>query len=241
MNPGFWHSNFYPTDFWHENFWPDFGGLTTTAVHIFSTSNITPDHISDSGNNVLMAGDLEVQGSTWSTHVNLPNNGQLVMGDLENESFIGWINSSNQLNIGSIGDVEIAPDENILLHPVLTTQIGGAANYLNVDSDGLLTFIGTSAINGLFIQTTRVTSGPYIPLRTDDDIFVDTDGGAITVNLPAGIDGKKYTIKNVGTAGNIVTLHPNGGDLLFGLNEDYIILDRGDDEQITFETTEGWG
>jgi hypothetical protein len=55
------------------------------------------------------------------------------------------------------------------------------------------------------------------------------------------VDGRTYTIKNVGTSGNTVTLSPDGTDLLFGENSDYIILDRGDDEQITYETTEGWG
>jgi hypothetical protein len=184
MNPGFWHANFYPTNFWHENFWQDFGGLTTTAVHIFSTANLDVNHISDSGNNVLFAGQTEAQGGGF---------------------------------------------------------FGGATNYWEVDANGIQTFSGTSAIHGLKVNTVRVTSTPYVPLITDDEIFVDTDGGAITINLPAGVEGKKYTIKNVGTAGNIVTVNPNGVELLIGENSGYVILDRGDDEQITYEPTEGWG
>ena len=78
-----------------------------------------------------------------------------------------------------------------------------------------------------------------IPLITDDDIFVDTDGGAITVNLPAGVDGKRYRIINVGTSGNAVTLSPNGAELLTGENSSFTLLDK-DVMILTYETTEGW-
>jgi hypothetical protein len=92
------------------------------------------------------------------------------------------------------------------------------------------------------VNTTGIQVGdsPYTVLDSDHEIFCDTDGGAITVNLPAGVDGTKYIIHNVGTTGNVVTLTPDGSDLLFGENSNYTILDRGDDEQITYETTEGW-
>ena len=96
---------------------------------------------------------------------------------------------------------------------------------------------------GMIVNTTRITDAesPYTVLASDHHIFCDTDGGDITVNLPVGIDGTNYIIYNTGSSGNILTMSPNGAELLLGLNEDYIILDRGDDEQITFETTEGWG
>lgn len=35
----------------------------TTAINIFSTAAVSPAIVSDSGNNVLIAGDIEVQGS----------------------------------------------------------------------------------------------------------------------------------------------------------------------------------
>lgn len=40
-------------------------GLQTTDLHIFSTSVVEPNHVSDSGNNVLIKGDTEVQGASW--------------------------------------------------------------------------------------------------------------------------------------------------------------------------------
>ncbi|KKN70109.1 hypothetical protein LCGC14_0434340 [marine sediment metagenome] len=40
-------------------------GVTTTAIHILSTGNVSPNHVPDSGNNLLIADALEVQGGGW--------------------------------------------------------------------------------------------------------------------------------------------------------------------------------
>lgn len=156
--------------------------LQTANLHIFSEMAVEPNHVSDSGSNVLHAGDIEVQGDGY---------------------------------------------------------FGGSANYSKIDSAGIQTFSGSSAINGLFIQTTRITSSPYTALRTDDDIFVDTDGGAITINLLAGIDGKKYRIINTGSSGNDVTVAPNGAELLTGANASRTLSDSSV-IILTYEPTEGW-
>jgi len=39
--------------------------IQTDLLHIISTSTVEPEHVSDSGDNVLIAGDLEVQGGTY--------------------------------------------------------------------------------------------------------------------------------------------------------------------------------
>jgi len=97
----------------------------------------------------------------------------------------------------------------------------------------------TVKATGYIVETSRVTSSPYAVLATDDNIFVDTDGGAITVNLPAGIDGKQYRIINVGTSGNDVTLAPDGAELLNGTNANISIFD-GEKLIFVYEDTEGW-
>jgi len=157
-------------------------GLGTVNLHIFSTTIVEPGHISDSGNNVLVAGQTEAQGGGF---------------------------------------------------------LGGATNYIEVDSGGIQTFSGDAAINGLIVNTTRITSSPYTALSTDDDIFVDTDGGAITINLPAGIAGKRYRIINAGSAGNDVTVAPNGAELLTGVNASRTLSDSSV-IILTYEPTEGW-
>jgi len=70
-------------------------------------------------------------------------------------------------------------------------------------------------------------------------IFCDTDGGPITVTLPAGADGREYRIINTGSSGNNVTLTPDGSELLLGANSSFTLTD-GDVLIITYESTEGW-
>jgi hypothetical protein len=65
MNPGYFQANYFPDNYWQEDYWPDFGGLATAALHIFSTANLDVNHISDSGNNVLVAGQTEAQGGAF--------------------------------------------------------------------------------------------------------------------------------------------------------------------------------
>ena len=90
-------------------------------------------------------------------------------------------------------------------------------------------------------RTTRIinTASPYSLLSTDVDLFADTDGGPITVNLPVGSDEQSYRIINCGSSGNNITLTPNGAELLKGVNASMTITD-GNDLLITYETTEGW-
>lgn len=112
---------------------------------------------------------------------------------------------------------------------------------IKFDDDGSVTIFGILVTeSGRIVNTNRLTANTTLD-ETYHEVFCDTDGGAFTVTLPPGIDGTKYIIKNVGTSGNSLTVVPNGTDLLIGENSPYIILDRGDDEEITYQTTEGWG
>ena len=83
------------------------------------------------------------------------------------------------------------------------------------------------------------TDSPYTLLATDHELLCDTDAAAITVNLPAGVEGTNYRIINTGSSGNNVTLAPNGAELLDGVNANGTILDS-EKFIYTYETTEGW-
>lgn len=88
-------------------------------------------------------------------------------------------------------------------------------------------------------NTVRVTSTPYNILDDDFLIAVDTDGGDVTVNLPAGTSGQShYKIINCGSSGNDVTVNPNGAEKLFG--DSSLTLYDGEVADIHFEATEGW-
>jgi len=92
------------------------------------------------------------------------------------------------------------------------------------------------------IQTTKrlvFADSPYTVLVTDEVIFADTDGGAIVVNYPVGIDGTALKVANCGSSGNDVALTPNGAETMLGVAAAYALID-GNVLESTFETTEGW-
>ena len=112
-------------------------------------------------------------------------------------------------------------------------------DYLNI-LDNLITLANeVDTKNDIIKNTTVVTTSPYTPLPTDEEIFVDTDLGPISVTLPVGINGTNYRIINVGSSGNDVTLIPALTDKLFGYNENERIADN-EVLVMTFETNEGW-
>lgn len=93
----------------------------------------------------------------------------------------------------------------------------------------------------VIVQTTRKTNAdsPYTILAGDYYVALDTDGGAITANLPVGVSGTVYIVKNCGSSGNAITLTPNGAELLEGVNSSITIND-GESFIVIYETTEGW-
>ena len=105
------------------------------------------------------------------------------------------------------------------------------------DSDALVRKLALSGVT----LTTRITDSdhPYTALATDDTIFVDTDGGVVTVSLPAGVDNKRYRIVNCGSGANDVTVTPNGAELINGASSS-ITLNDAEKVVLEYETTEGW-
>lgn len=91
---------------------------------------------------------------------------------------------------------------------------------------------------------TRITSGdsPYsADIDADEVIYCDTDGGDIEVDLPAGDDGKCFTIINCGSSGNDVMLDPNGSEQIYGSGAGTAItLYDSEVVDLHFESTEGW-
>jgi len=85
---------------------------------------------------------------------------------------------------------------------------------------------------------TRVTSA-YTIILNDHTIFVNTNSGAVTVNLPKGIQGTYYRIVNTGTSGNNVTLTPFSGENIDGSSASVTLAD-GVSKPINFDSTDGW-
>lgn len=104
---------------------------------------------------------------------------------------------------------------------------------------------GSTSIQGLLdslagrkVNVIRVTSDTTLN-TSHHHVYCDTDSNNINITLPALINKTQYIIYNCGSSGNVVTLIPDGTDLLLGENSNYDIYDGGD-EQLTAEATEGW-
>ena len=113
--------------------------------------------------------------------------------------------------------------------------------YVNVSGD---TMTGPLTINALLAtsqgrtaNTARVTT-TYNVLVTDEVIFCDTDGGAFTITLPAGIEGQHFKIINCGSAGLDLTVDGDGTEKVYGeLTQaipDESVID------LHYNATEGW-
>jgi hypothetical protein len=91
--------------------------------------------------------------------------------------------------------------------------------------------------SGRIVNTTRVTAA-YTADATDHMIYADTDGGAFTVTLPAGVEGQYLRIANVGTSGNDVTVDGNGAETVMGAATQ--ALADGEIMILVYNATEGW-
>jgi len=90
---------------------------------------------------------------------------------------------------------------------------------------------------GRIVNTTRVTVA-YTALVTDHMIYADTDGGAFTIDLPAGVEGQYFRIANVGTSGNDVTIDGDGAETVMG--DATQTLSDGEIMILIYNVTEGW-
>jgi len=91
---------------------------------------------------------------------------------------------------------------------------------------------------GRIKKKTRVTT-TYTILAADHEVFCNTDAGAYTVTLPAGVDSQEYIIRNTGSSGNTLTVAPNGSEHLIGVNSNFSLTD-GQDLAVMYDSTDGW-
>lgn len=103
----------------------------------------------------------------------------------------------------------------------------------------LVDYLGNlTTFAGRVSGATRITGNTTLDV-THHNVFADTDGGAFTVTLPAGVAGTTYRIINSGSSANNLTITPDGAELLLGANSNFTLLD-GDVLVIVYEATEGW-
>jgi len=134
-----------------------------------------------------------------------------------------------------------------------TTQLGYSGDTFNLPSGGTLTIASGATINNngtannfgatgaVNWQTTVKTLG--FTATSGEGYFVNTTGGAVSVNLPAGTAGAVVGFKDyAGTFDtNAVTLVQNGSDKIGGSTTNAILDIEGTAITLVFiDSTQGW-
>ncbi len=126
------------------------------------------------------------------------------------------------------------PDYRVQVGVVIRSHANEGVIFVRVDCK-------TVHANNIQKNVVRIDSGdsPYTITDSSIELFCDTDGGAITVNLKAGETADNVRVINCGSSGNDITLTPNGAELLIGSNSSDTISDT-EALIVTYEATEGW-
>lgn len=96
------------------------------------------------------------------------------------------------------------------------------------------------AIGSAITSSIRITvaNSPYTVSDAGINLVCNTDGGAIIVNYPEGVQGVPIRVVNVGRSGNNVTLNGNGSELI-DKGASKVLVD-GAVYDSRFDTVEGW-
>jgi len=127
-----------------------------------------------------------------------------------------------------------------------TVQLGDSGDTFTIPAGATITNSGTASgfgATGSASWNTTVKTSTFTAVA-GEGYFVNTTGGAVTVNLPAGVAGAVIAIKDyAGTFDtNPVTLNPNGSDKIGGDNtSDGTLSIEGLAVTLVFvDSTQGW-
>ena len=127
-----------------------------------------------------------------------------------------------------------------------TVTLGDSGDTFTIPSGATINNQGTAvnfgATGSASWVTTVKTSSPFTAVA-GEGYFVNTTGGAVTVNLPAGTAGAVVAIKDyAGTFDtNACTLVPNGSDKIGGLASNATLSVEGIAVTLVFiDSTQGW-
>lgn len=160
-------------------------------------------------------------GSTVAGHYSMAGGGNVTVtgaGD-------GYFYAYNEMDVRSNntyvnGDVllSLAAPTTTILATTLTIDVGTSI---------LMGGPKVTTVGKIYMPTKAVTSSPYTVDTTTNDyiIFVDSTGGAISINLPAADNGRVLFIQDVGGAANTnnITLVRNGSDTIQGVGANYVM------------------
>ena len=172
-----------------------------------------------------ISNDLQLDGGNGDVVANTTFLAKQGIELISNKSIVFDSTTGSNASIvhnSSTNDLEIRTDDDIKL---FNNLLGTTATFTDV--------LTTEAAVGH--KTLRVTGNTTLS-DIHHEVFCDTDGGAFTVTLPAGVDGRTYRIINTGS--NVLTVAPDGSELLKGVNESKTMSEGV--VILTYNVTEGW-
>lgn len=95
----------------------------------------------------------------------------------------------------------------------------------------------------LLTEDQTIVSSSPVSASANTRYLVDSSGGAITVNLPAGAAGSKVKVVDYGgaSATNNITVSPNGTEKVLGAAEEFVIDINHASVQFEYiDATKGW-
>ena len=162
-------------------------------------------------------------------------------------NFLGEQSGGEQTTLARIevGHDGTGADEKAYLDIFVNTGSDGDSptKALRIDSSLLATFAGTlKSDGGRVINRTSVTSSPHTVLAAAYHHSITTASVAITLNLPAIIDGTIYHFKDQdeNSSGNNITLSPNGADTIENAASLTIVNNGASVTLVGNSTTNNW-
>jgi hypothetical protein len=138
-------------------------------------------------------------------------------------------------------NIQASDGGNLVSQSGTTITLGASGDTINLASGASQTGFGrTGTVDW---QTGSIKTSTFTA-TSGEGYFVNTTGGAVTVNLPAGVAGAIVGLKDyAGTWGsNAVTLNPNGSDKIGGDNatDPTLEVNGGAVLLVFVDSTQGW-
>ena len=149
----------------------------------------------------------------------------------------------SQVKSSDTYDDELTVDATLETATTLEANLNGFRSWLRALNDPTLPWTTAPVVTlrsllNAMAPTTRLTAAdsPYTVLSGDCVLFAN---GIVTLDLPAGVDGKAYKVANTGSG--TVTLSPDGAENIYGLGNGVAAsLLPGDVIDLHFNATDGW-
>jgi hypothetical protein len=202
--------------------------LFADGTNIVDTGTVSETGIQTLTNKTLTSPIINTAPSaTFTTAITLNGTGELRLADTDSSNYVGFKSP------GTVSTNRIW---------TLPSADGTSGQTFVTNGSGVLSFADAGRTGAVNWNTTAVTSSP-LTAANGVGYFINTSGGAITVNLPVGSAGAIVSLADYTNTWqtNNVTVTPNGSEKIGGVAASATLNTEG--QSVTFvyvDSTEGW-